>query len=121
MTLALQGGSSQQGQSQTQQPSTAGGAQGTLGVPNQEQTNGPSEPTTAIFRPDDAGEWKEQLRLSHEASERARLAGQAAAGAAAWARDDEDGKEEEDAEEEENVGENEEETKVWKTRRTLRK
>ena len=44
---------------------------------------------TAIFRPDDEGEWKEKLRLAHEASEQAR-AGQAGgsgiSGAASWER-----------------------------------
>lgn len=72
---------------------------------------------TAIFRPDDAGEWKERLRLSHEA-EQARQAG-----AASWdRRDDDDGKDDEGEVEDEDsgvVGEGEG-TKVWKAKRTLR-
>jgi striatin 1/3/4 len=73
---------------------------------------------TAIFRPDDAGEWKERLRLSHEA-EQARQTG-----AASWdRRDDDDGKDDEGEVEDEDsgvVGEGEG-TKVWKAKRTLRK
>jgi striatin 1/3/4 len=79
------------------------------------------EPLTAVFRPDDAGEWRERLRLSHEASEKARIAGEAAAGAAAWSREDEEHKEVEEVDEEEGLGEHGDDAKVWKTRRTLRK
>lgn len=81
---------------------------------------------TAIFRPDDAGEWREKLRLSHEASEQARLAREAQSGANSWERhrdDDEDVKEDEgDVDDEDSgvVGEGEG-TKVWKAKRTLRK
>lgn len=85
---------------------------------------------TAIFRPDDAGEWKERLRLAHEESERARLQGEAQAGpsslSVSWGEDsrlDDDEKEEEaEAEDEDSnvVGEGEG-TKVWKAKRTLRK
>ena len=53
------------------------------------ETTGPTGSATAIFRPDDEGEWKEKLRLAHEASELAR-AEQAAdagiSGAASWER-----------------------------------
>lgn len=91
-----------------------------------------TEPTqlTAIFRPDD--EWKEKLRLSHEASEQARLdrAGQhlgQLSGAASWehrGRDDEEEPKEEEADVEEEeaneVGEGDG-AKVWKPKRTLRK
>lgn len=85
---------------------------------NQQDKDG-DEPRqlTAIFRPDDAGEWKERLRLSHEA-EQARQAG-----AAAWDRSDLDGKDEEgEVEEDESsvVGEGEG-AKVWHPKRTLRK
>ena len=85
---------------------------------NQQDKDG-DEPRqlTAIFRPDDAGEWKERLRLSHEAEQ----AGQA--GAAAWDRGDIDGKDEEgEVEEDESsvVGEGEG-AKVWHPKRTLRK
>lgn len=73
---------------------------------------------TAIFRPDDRGEWKERLRLAHEAGQ-ARLAG-----AASWdRRDDEDGKDDEgEVEDDESsvVGESEG-NKVWHPKRTLRK
>jgi striatin 1/3/4 len=73
---------------------------------------------TAIFRPDEAGEWKERLRLSHEA-EQARQSG-----AASWdRRDDDDGKDEDGEVEDEDsgvVGDGEG-TKVWKAKRTLRK
>jgi striatin 1/3/4 len=81
-----------------------------------------SEPRqlTAIFRPDDAGEWKEKLRQAHDASEQARLG-------VSWDRrsryDDDDGKEEEGEVEDEDtgvVGEGQG-TKAWKPKRTLRK
>jgi striatin 1/3/4 len=85
---------------------------------------------TAIFRPDDAGEWREKLRLSHEASEQVRSAreGQSGSldGASAWDghRDEEEDVKEEDVEVEDDeanvVGEGEG-TKVWKAKRTLRK
>lgn len=81
---------------------------------------------TAIFRPDDAGEWREKLRLSHEVSEHARLAREAQSGVNSWERhrdDDEDMKEDEGEVDDEDsgvVGENEG-TKVWKAKRTLRK
>jgi striatin 1/3/4 len=84
--------------------------------------DGDSEPRqlTAIFRPDDAGEWKEKLRQSHEVSEQARLA-------SSWDRrpryDDDDVKDEDgEVEDEESsvVGEGEG-AKVWKAKRTLRK
>jgi striatin 1/3/4 len=75
---------------------------------------------TAIFRPDDAGEWRERLRLSHEASEQAR----AASGVDAWGetqRGDEESKEDEESDDDEPpIGEGEG-TKIWKAKRTLRK
>ncbi|KAG6878797.1 hypothetical protein C0993_008096 [Termitomyces sp. T159_Od127] len=70
---------------------------------------------TAIFRPDDAGEWKEKLRLSHEAA-------QARFTQDSQTEDEEDGKEDEsEVEDDENsvVGEGED-TKVWRAKRTLR-
>ncbi|KAF5365579.1 hypothetical protein D9758_003126 [Tetrapyrgos nigripes] len=76
---------------------------------------------TAIFRPDDAGEWKEKLRLSHEASEQARLAREAAGGP--WDRRDDDDMKEEDGElddDESTVVSEGEGSKVWKAKRTLR-
>lgn len=90
---------------------------------------------TAIFRPDDAGEWKERLRMSHEAAERERLerTGQPPSlmgGVASWERggpvDELDGGKEVDEEDEEEVttsfGEGSESsgTKHWKAKRTLR-
>jgi striatin 1/3/4 len=85
---------------------------------------------TAIFRPDDAGEWKEKLRLAHEASEKARLAREFQTGTSSdpgvW---DKHGEEEEDVKEDEGEVEDEEATlagggegtKLWKAKRTLRK
>ncbi|KDQ60581.1 hypothetical protein JAAARDRAFT_31547 [Jaapia argillacea MUCL 33604] len=81
---------------------------------------------TAIFRPDE--DWKEKLRMSHEASEQLRLerAGPSMSGAASWERrtreEDEDGKDEEAEVEDEEaavVGEGEG-MKAWKAKRTLR-
>lgn len=126
------------GQQPQQQQSQPGQVPQSLPLPSQQseakEKENETEPTqlTAIFRPDDAGEWKEKLRLSNEASEQARLerAGQpsgALSGAASWERrardDEEDTKEEEpDVEEEESneVGDGEG-AKVWKPMRTLRK
>jgi striatin 1/3/4 len=81
-----------------------------------------AEPTTAIFRPDDRGEWRERLRQSHEA-EQARLAAEGI-GHSSWrARDDDDddGKEEEVEDDVSSVMVEGDDTKVWKTKRTLRK
>jgi striatin 1/3/4 len=87
-----------------------------------------SEPRqlTMIFRPDEAGDWKERVRLSHEASERARLSGEGQSGSnSPWGerrQDDEDIKEEEEEEEEESsvVGDADG-GKLWRAKRTLRK
>ena len=90
---------------------------------------------TAIFRPDDAGEWKERLRMSHEAAERERLERMgeppSLMGAASWERggpDDEHGGEKEVDEEDEEEstasfgeGSETEGAKLWKAKRTLRK
>jgi striatin 1/3/4 len=91
---------------------------------------------TAIFRPDDAGEWKERLRLSHEAAERERIErlGQPSSsmgGVAPWERggpvDELDGGKDVDEEDDEettiNFGEGPETdgAKLWKAKRTLRK
>jgi striatin 1/3/4 len=81
---------------------------------------------TAIFRPDDAGEWKEKLRLSHEAAEKARIAKDFQQTEGPWDRqreDEDDGKEEDgEVEDEEStlIGDGEG-TKHWKAKRTLRK
>jgi striatin 1/3/4 len=88
-----------------------------------------SRQLTAIFRPDDAGEWKEKLRLSHEASEQVRLdrqSGMLGGASTSWDRrrdDDEEGKDEEtevDDDDSSVVGENDG-NKVWRAKRTLRK
>lgn len=79
---------------------------------------------TAIYRPDDAGEWKERLRQSHEAAEQAHVAKENQTGVHAWEsrRDDDDMKDPDiDMYDEESsvVGEGED-TKIWKAKRTLR-
>ena len=91
---------------------------------------------TAIFRPDDAGEWKERLRLTHEAAERERLerTGEppsSMGGAASWERggsyDEHGGGKDVDEEDEEepttSFGEGSESdgAKLWRAKRTLRK
>lgn len=106
-------------------------------VPSQQQpdnkekdSDSDSQPPTSIFRPDD--EWREKLRLSHEAAERARLErdGQPSpqvSGALSWERrardDEEDTKEEEPDVDDEEGSEisSEEGSKVWKAKKTLRK
>jgi striatin 1/3/4 len=115
------------GQTQSSNTSSSvGPAQGQNTIPtiSTEQTGQASDndgiPPTAIFRPDDAGEWRERLRLANEASEKARLGAQGPAGGAAWSREDEEGKFDIDDEEDE-VSEGGTEQKMWKTRRTLRK
>ncbi|KAJ7043276.1 WD40-repeat-containing domain protein [Mycena alexandri] len=86
------------------------------------ERDGDSEPRqlTAIFRPDDAGEWKEKLRQSHEA-EQARLARENQLG---WdRRSDEDEGKDEDGEvddDESSVVSDGEGNKVWRPKRTLR-
>ncbi|KZV67957.1 WD40 repeat-like protein [Peniophora sp. CONT] len=78
--------------------------------------NANGEVPTAIFRPDNRGEWKERLRAAHEADQ-ARLAA-----AASYGEEQGQGQEEEPDVEEDNeslMGEGEGE-KVWKTKRTLR-
>ena len=85
---------------------------------------------TAIFRPDDAGEWKEKLRLAHEASEKARLAREFQTGTSSdpgiWDRhvEEEDEAKEDEVEvedEETTLSGDGEGTKLWKAKRTLRK
>jgi len=91
---------------------------------------------TAIFRPDDAGEWKERLRLNHEAAERERLerTGEppsSMGGAASWERggsyDEHGGGKDVDEEDEEDTtasfgeGSETDGAKLWKAKRTLRK
>jgi striatin 1/3/4 len=104
---------------------------------SQPEVNKASEATgqpgslTAIFRPDEEGEWKEKLRLAHEASEQARAAqagGSGISGAASWERRSREEEEESKPEEEQEVEEEEgtdigegEGGKMWKAKRTLRK
>ncbi|THH31742.1 hypothetical protein EUX98_g2438 [Antrodiella citrinella] len=86
------------------------------------------QPLTSIFQP--AEDWREKLRASHEASERARNdrdgAPNSLSGAASWERrardDDEESKEEEPEVEEEDTSEigSDEGSKVWKAKKTLR-
>jgi len=80
---------------------------------------------TAIYRPDDAGEWKEKLRQSHEATELARFAKENQTGAHGWEsrRDDDDLKDADTDiyDEEPSVLGEGEDTKIWKAKRTLRK
>jgi striatin 1/3/4 len=79
-----------------------------------------SQSRTAIYRPDDKGEWREKVGLSY-ASPTGGIAD------SAWDRrpreEDEDVKEEEPEveEDESNVLGESEGTKVWRTKRTLRK
>ena len=83
---------------------------------------------TAIFRPDEDGEWREKLRQAHEASEQARVGQGPISGAASWERrsreeeDESKSDEEPEVEDEEGteIGEGES-GKVWKAKRTLRK
>lgn len=89
-------------QQQQQQDDREGGAQ-------------QSEPITAIFRPDDAGSWKEQLKQAHDAHERN-------VAAAGWQQEsDDEGSEPVAVEEEDGVtSESEGSSKKWHPRRTLR-
>ncbi|VDB86970.1 unnamed protein product [Peniophora sp. CBMAI 1063] len=78
--------------------------------------NANGEVPTAIFRPDNRGEWKERLRAAHEADQ-ARLAA-----AASYGEEQGQGQEEEAEAEDDNdslMGDGEGE-KIWKTKRTLR-
>lgn len=92
----------------------------------EKEAEGEGRQLTAIFRPDDAGEWKEKLRQSHEASEQARLerSGQAGMiGGSSWRHDDDDVKEEEGEieDDEASTASDGDDGKVWKAKRTLRK
>ena len=71
------------------------------------------KPATMIFRPDDAGEWKERLRSSYEQHVQQ------------WGESEDDEPEEVGEEDDESVGvvdeTDGESTKLWKPKRTLRK
>ncbi|KAF7359399.1 Striatin-related protein [Mycena sanguinolenta] len=137
--LQLQQHMQQQQPQQSSSPNPAALMQQQNVVPSQAPTASSSssaaerdeEPrqVTAIFRPDDAGEWKEKLRLSHEA-EQARLARenhdaeQARLGREhpGWDRQEDEGNDE-DAEvddEQSSVVSEVEGHKVWRPKRTLR-
>ena len=60
---------------------------------------------TAIFRPDDAGERKERLRLSHEEQARLGMGSGVGIGTSSWERrEDDDVKDEDDVEKDINDG-----------------
>lgn len=134
MTAAqnLQTTSSQLGQQQSQsgQPSQPSQLSNELTDNKDKDIDEDQALGTAIFRPD--ADFREKLRLSQEAAERARLdqSGQHSvpiSGAASWERrardEDDEGKEEEpevDDDESSVIGEGEG-TKAWKAKRTLRK
>ncbi len=105
-------------QQQQQQQSPAGPSQpppSLSDTQNEREREPDSEPRqlTAIFRPEP--DWKERLRQSHEASEQARLARESQ-------MEEEELKEDEgDVDDEENVETEGEGSKMWKTKRTLRK
>jgi striatin 1/3/4 len=87
---------------------------------DKEETMFESQSRTSIFRPDDKGEWREKLGLPYTGTT-------GALADSAWdrrPRDDDEDVKEDDAEVEEDesnvLGEGEG-TKVWKTKRTLRK
>ena len=126
----LTSGTTQQQNSQLPQPSAS-----QLQLPpvigqsdKEKESESEGRQLTAIFRPDDAGEWREKLRLSHEASEQARLAKDnlgSSSDVNSWDRyrDDDDPKEEDgevDDDDSSVVGGGEG-NKVWKAKRTLRK
>ncbi|KAJ7285996.1 WD40-repeat-containing domain protein [Mycena rebaudengoi] len=97
-------------------------SQSSMNIATDRDRDGDSEPRqlTAIFRPDDAGEWKEKLRLSHEA-EQARFARE---NQQAWDRrpEEDDGKDEDGEvdDDESSVVSDGEGNKVWRPKRTLR-
>jgi len=102
------------------QPTSGQSGQTSDADKEKDETTLESHSRTSIYRPDDKGEWREKLGLSY--------AGPSGALAdSAWDRrprdDDEDVKEDdtETEEEESNVLGEGEGTKVWRTKRTLRK
>ncbi|KAF5391840.1 hypothetical protein D9757_001679 [Collybiopsis confluens] len=121
----------QQQPSSTQQPQQSivnqspGQQSGSSQPPDNRTPDSEPQQLTAIFRPDDAGEWKEKLRQAHDASEQLRLARESQAAGSSW-----EGRREFDDELKEDEGEVEEDDssevsegdggKVWKARRTLR-
>lgn len=131
-STVLQSQQQQGGTGPQQQGSESSQSSSQIQVESKEtESTMPSNPLTAIFRPDEGGEWKEKLRQAHEASELARAgqpAGSAVSGAASWERRSGDEEEEVKSDEEPDV-EDEDATdigdsdsgKIWKVKRTLRK
>ncbi|EIW85359.1 WD40 repeat-like protein [Coniophora puteana RWD-64-598 SS2] len=95
--------------------------------PMREDDNFEANQTTAIFRPDDKGEWREKLRSSYEqqlnrgfGDER----GEQLSGVSSWDRrvreEDEETKEETDLDDDDATAIGEEGAKTWKAKRTFR-
>jgi striatin 1/3/4 len=116
------------GQSQVQQHHGIGHSPSPQQLDKDKEADSEPQQLTAIFRPDDSGDWKEKLRISHEAQGRVdRLGPNLLSGSSSsWDRrreDDEDVKDEEpevDDEDANIVGESDG-NKIWKAKRTLRK
>lgn len=70
---------------------------------------------TAIFRPDNSGEWREQLRRANEAAEQHRNSD------VINQDDDEENEDGETDEDDASGSEDDEGKKMWKAKRTLRK
>lgn len=121
--------STQQQQQLQQQPQQQSNSNQPQVQPLLTESKGPeSEPRqlTAIFRPDDAGEWKEKLRQAHDASEQLRLSRENPAAGGSWEGrrefEDEFKDDEGDVDDDESTVVSEGDgSKVWKARRTLRK
>ena len=84
-----------------------------------------AQQVTAIFRPDDAGEWRAKLKMAHDAAQAGTIV---ASGAASWdprvgQEADDEGKEEEGEVDEDESGalDDSNGAKAWKPKRTLRK
>lgn len=108
------------------QPSPLSNVQGDKDKESDPERDSEPRQLTAIFRPDDDGEWKEKLRLARDASEQARQARDNQMEGGSWGRlrqdNEEDVKEDDgEVEDEESVVGEGEENKNWKTKRTLRK
>jgi len=107
------------------QPSMSQAQSSPMSSQGEKEGDSDSRQLTAIFRPE-TGDWKEKLRLSHEASEQAKLARGSMGGANSWDRhrEDEDESKDEEGEADDDdatVISEGEETKVWKVKRTFRK
>lgn len=78
---------------------------------------------TAIFRPDDAGKWKKDLRQAHEDAERERIVSGFSEPSLenTWVDEDERKIDEVGNEDDDNLPGEGEGVKVWKAKRTLRK